>query len=135
VRGDPDQLGQTVAHLIVNACEALPEEKGVVSIDVSAATMSAGTLDQYGRITNSKLAEGQYSLIQVADNGTGMSQQSREKMFEPFYTTKFLGRGLGLPAVLGIIRSHHGGVLVESIEGKGTTVHVLLPMEHERQRA
>jgi len=70
---------------------------------------------------------GLYATITVSDNGIGMSAEMQKKIFDPFYTTKFLGRGLGLSAVLGIIRGHDGGIAIESAPGMGTTFHVILP--------
>ena len=71
--------------------------------------------------------EGRYGLIEVSDNGSGMSEETIHKIFDPFFTTKFTGRGLGLSAVLGIIRGHKGGIIVENRDGGGTTFRILLP--------
>ena len=67
------------------------------------------------------------SYLEVTDTGCGMSKETVEKIFDPFYTTKFTGRGLGLSALLGIIRGHKGAIRVYSEKGKGTTMKILLP--------
>ena len=69
-----------------------------------------------------------YAWVEVTDTGRGMDPGSLEHIFEPFFSTKFMGRGLGLSAVLGIVRGHQGAVRVHSAEGRGTTVQLLLPL-------
>ena len=87
-------------------------------------------------ITASQIAEhyvkdeilpGRYALIEVNDNGCGMDDATKARIFDPFYTTKFTGRGLGLAAAMGIIKGHGGAVHVFSAPGKGTSFHVLIP--------
>jgi two-component system, cell cycle sensor histidine kinase and response regulator CckA len=72
-------------------------------------------------------APGAYVSIVTSDNGAGMSPETVERIFDPFFTTKATGSGLGLAAVLGIVRSHHGTIKVESAIGRGTTFKILLP--------
>lgn len=75
----------------------------------------------------SALSPGAHVCLEVADDGEGMDQATMERIFDPFFSTKFVGRGLGLAAVLGIVRGHRGGIEVVSVPGRGATVRVVLP--------
>ncbi|MGK2858640.1 MAG: AAA family ATPase [Thermoanaerobaculia bacterium] len=127
VEGDPGQLEQILMNLIMNAGEAIGEKQGAVSVEVSRVSMRREELSRYETRTGSTLAEGTYALLTVTDSGAGMDRETVERIFDPFFSTKFIGRGLGLAAVLGIVRGHDGGLTVESQEGSGTTFRVLLP--------
>ena len=126
---DVAQVRQMIVNLVMNAVEAIGDKPGVI-------TVSSGTLDcdrAYLRETwlGDQASEGPYVFIEIADTGCGMEQQTLERVFDPFFSTKFLGRGLGLPAVLGIVRGHRGAIQVQSAPGKGSTFRILLPaMQH-----
>jgi CheY-like chemotaxis protein len=83
--------------------------------------------DLSGNGFSSRPGPGDYVVLEVTDNGCGMDDEARARVFEPFFTTKFTGRGLGLVSVLGILRGHGAGILVESAPGEGTAVKVLFP--------
>ncbi len=127
VEGDPEQIGQIIMNLTINSGEAIGDRQGIVSVILAEAAFGRDELVPYGKLTNANLMEGRYGLIEVSDNGSGMSEETIHKIFDPFFTTKFTGRGLGLSAVLGIIRGHKGGIIVENRDGGGTTFRILLP--------
>ena len=129
IEADASQLQQVFMNLVLNGAEATGESGGVVHVSTSLIDADEG----YTRamIADEMLAPGQYIAIEVADDGCGMDAETRARIFDPFYTTKATGRGLGLAAVLGIIRGHGGGMSVYSELGKGTTFKVLLPVSSE----
>jgi len=125
VLGDATQLRQVIMNLVINASEAVGEKSGFISI-TSGLTRADRTY-LAGSYFAPDLPEGDYIYLEVADNGGGMSPEVQAKIFDPFFSTKFTGRGLGLAAVLGIVRGHKGALKVFSDEGWGTTFKILLP--------
>jgi signal transduction histidine kinase/CHASE1-domain containing sensor protein/CheY-like chemotaxis protein len=123
VEADPTQLRQVVFNLVLNAADAMVEG-GAIRLDVGRRRYDRGQLASAPQAH--ELPAGDYVVLAVADTGTGMSPETRQRIFDPFFTTKLTGRGLGLAAVLGIVRAHRGGILVDSAVGRGTTVTVLL---------
>jgi two-component system cell cycle sensor histidine kinase/response regulator CckA len=122
---DASQIRQVLLNLVINASEAFGD--GVGAIRISTGQTHVSTEDLAAFLRAADVSAGDYVYIEVADNGPGMSAEVAERIFEPFFTTKFTGRGLGLAAVLGIMRSHHGAVRVETQMGQGTAFTVLLP--------
>ncbi len=129
VQADATQLRQVVMNLVINASEAIEERSGVIALSVGAHEYTKEELASFW--TSEDLPGGLYVYLEVADTGCGISQEQRERIFDPFYTTKFTGRGLGLAAVMGIVRSHRGAIHVTSQPGKGTTFRVLFPASAE----
>ena len=125
VRADPGQIGQICLNLLLNAKEALPDEGG--GIVVSTGVVEADAQLFCSAYLQEDLSPGTYVFLEVADSGAGMAEATQAKMFDPFFSTKFTGRGLGLAAVLGIVRQHGGTLLVKSELGSGTRVTMLLP--------
>ncbi len=123
VRGDPTQLRQVVLNLIHNARDALTDRGGTIAI--RARTEHASGEPQADDVLTPPA--GSYVVLEVADDGPGMNAETRRHVFEPFYTTKQTGHGLGLAAVLGIVRAHGGGIRVTSSPGAGATFQVLWP--------
>jgi PAS domain S-box-containing protein len=129
LEADVGQLQQLILNLVLNGAEAIGENHGEVSVRVRVRDLTEAELTK--RYAPFPLPEGPYTEITVSDNGVGMDERTLQQIFDPFFTTKFMGRGLGLAAALGIVRSHGGGIAVESEQGKGTTFTVLLPAEQE----
>ena len=128
IEADVTQLQQLVLNLMLNAAESIGENHGEVWVKLRIREVSEAELaERYGSF--SLLSHRPYTEIQVRDTGAGMDDRTLEQIFDPFFTTKFMGRGLGLAAALGIVRSHGGGIAVESAPGRGSTFTVLLPAE------
>ena len=126
IDGDFSQVSQAVLNLVRNASEAIGTGDGTIIIRTGLMTCDRGFLDE-GH-TSFNLPEGEYAFLEVADTGPGMPPEVRARIFDPFFSTKFAGRGLGLSAVLGILRSHRGAIKVESEPGKGTLIRLVFPV-------
>lgn len=127
VDADPGQMQQVVMNLILNAAEAIDASSGGwLTVKVNLEKRGADTPEE-GRLPARYLAPGNYVVVEVRDNGSGMDMATQARIFDPFFTTKFTGRGLGLAAVEGILRSLGGAIDVESALGIGTTFRVFLP--------
>jgi len=125
VEVDVSQMRQIVMNLVTNAAEAIGDRSGVVTISTGLMEASAEYLA--GSYVPSNIAPGWYVCLEVSDTGCGMDEETRSRLFDPFFTTKMAGRGLGLAAVLGIVRGHEGAIKVYSEPGCGTTFRMLLP--------
>jgi PAS domain S-box-containing protein len=125
VRIDVQQMRQVVTNLVTNSAEAVGDRPGAITVRTADVKVDAGTQKRLKLLES--LPDGQYVLLEVSDDGEGMDAATRARMFDPFFSTKFAGRGLGLAAVQGIVRSHKGAIGVRSAPGQGTTVSVLLP--------
>jgi len=127
VEGDPSQMRQVTMNLLLNACEAVSDASdGAVTVTTGVTKLDRSALaaNFFPPGTNAD----EVAFIEVLDNGPGIPAEHREKLFEPFFSTKARGRGLGLAAVLGVVRGQRGGIQVESGPGSGTRVRVLLPL-------
>ena len=124
VLGDRSQLQQVVMNLITNAADALDGAPGTISVRAWSTVTSA---PPSARFVADRAAAGRYVVLEVRDTGMGMDPATAERIFEPFYSTKGHGRGLGLATVLGLVRAHGGALEVESKRGEGTTFRVHLP--------
>ena len=124
VEADPGQIGRVLMNLVTNASEALGERAGRVSVSAGSMDADSGYLAHcFGA---SGAAAGHYVWVEVADDGCGMDAETAARICEPFFTTKFSGRGLGMAAVLGIVQAHGGVIHIDTEIGRGTRVRVLL---------
>jgi signal transduction histidine kinase len=126
VLGDPGQMKQMLVNIFTNAFEAMEDKGGTLTVKSSNIDKE---MDWECSLNNVHPA-GRYISIDISDTGPGIQEEISKEIFEPFYTTKSLGRGLGLAAVAGIVQNHGGCVSFES-DSQGTTFHILLPMAKE----
>lgn len=125
VETDPTQIRQVVLNLIINATEAV-DEGGVVTVETGEEFLDREALKQmtYG----ADETPGRYIFIDVVDNGHGINEETLARLFDPFFSTKETGRGLGMAAVRGIVRSHHAALRVTTAVGQGTRFRVWFPL-------
>ena len=123
---DASQLQQIVMNLITNASEALGDRAGNIVLSTGVQVCDARYLRRSS--LDAKPEPGRFVWLEVSDTGCGMNGETVQKIFDPFFTTKFAGRGLGMSAVLGIVRGHHGAIVVDSVPSAGTTIRVLFPV-------
>ena len=124
-----DQMQQLLTNLVTNAWEAVGDGRGIIHLRVK--TVSAADLPTIHRPTDWRPQDSVYVCLEVTDTGCGIADKDIENLFDPFFSTKFIGRGLGLAVVLGIAKAHHGGVAVQSEPGRGSTFRVFLPASAE----
>ncbi|MCG8590865.1 MAG: response regulator [Proteobacteria bacterium] len=129
VRADATQVRQVLMNLITNASEAMEGRRGVITISTGGMDADVDYLAQ--TYVDDNLEPGRYAYLQVRDTGCGMDEDTLNSIFDPFFSTKFTGRGLGLAAVLGIVRGHRGAIRVESQRDVGTVIRVLFPVSAE----
>ena len=118
VEADAGQLGQVFNNLIINACQAMPTGGTIV---IAADNIFAGTIDGL------PLENGRYVRVSVQDQGIGIPEEHIQKVFDPYFTTKQRGSGLGLAVTYSIIKNHNGHIAVQSKPGIGTTFTLYLP--------
>ena len=129
VFANTSQLRQVITNLLINASEAAGGMLPEVSISTSALHVTDSIECQV--MIPSQVAIGDYAIITVSDNGCGMSAEQLEQIFEPFYSTKGVGRGFGLTAVQGIVRNHNGFMAIDSKTGQGSTFRIGIPLANE----
>jgi len=125
--GDPAQIEEIVSNVVLNAIEAVEEGPGVVTVKTGRRECDSADLEACVPYRNEPLAPGSYVFVEVNDTGVGMNAETLAHLCEPFFSTKFPGRGLGMSAVLGVTRAHLGGICVHSKPGDGTTCTLLFP--------
>lgn len=132
VIGDATQIRQLVMNLITNASDAISESDGVIIIATGTVKADKSCLSEIS--VDEAVQEGLYVYVEVSDTGRGMDESTQSKIFDPFFSTKQDGRGLGLAAALGIVRGHKGAIKVRSEDGRGTTIKVLFPPSEKPQK-
>jgi PAS domain S-box-containing protein len=122
---DRGQVQQVFMNLVLNAAEAIGSQDGLISIRTGVENVD----QRYSHLhpETAELRPGRYVFLEVRDSGCGMDEATRAKIFDPFFSTKFTGRGLGLAAVSGILRGHQGAIVVSSAPGQGSCFTVLFP--------
>jgi hypothetical protein len=127
VHANPAQIRQVLMNLVTNASEAIGERRGVIRVTTAPARVGPNE-----RVTDAApLPPGDYLKLVVSDTGNGMAPEVQTRIFDPFFTTKSTGRGLGLTAVQGIVRSHSGAISVVSSPSNGTCFEILLPCTYQ----
>lgn len=125
IEADTASLFQLLVSLLSNAAEALEGKQGTVTVRTGAALF--GEEELRSGVGMEAPRAGPYVFLEVTDSGCGMDMDTVHRIFDPFFSTKFTGRGLGLATTLGIVRSHGGAILVRTAPDKGTTIRVLFP--------
>ncbi len=123
---DPIQVRQLVLNLVTNAGDAIGPRPGQVTVRSTVVEADDSLLEEACMATS--VTSGPHACIEVQDDGCGMSDVVRSKIFDPFFTTKISGRGLGLAAALGTVRSHRGTILLRSGVDRGSLFRVLFPL-------
>jgi CheY-like chemotaxis protein/two-component sensor histidine kinase len=130
---DPAQLEQVILNLVINAADAIGEREGTIRLATGFQELDETYLR--GVFPGEALPVGPYLTLEVTDNGCGIPPEILDRIFDPFFTTKDKGRGLGLSAMLGILRAHRGGIKIYSEPGRGTTFRAYFPASSLRQGA
>jgi two-component system cell cycle sensor histidine kinase/response regulator CckA len=123
ILGNGPEIRQVVMNLVLNASDAIGGKSGVITVRTSLVSTSRELALRPG----TSLPKGDYIRLEVSDTGSGIPKEAQARVFDPFVTTKFKGRGLGLAVVQGVVRAHQGGIALHSILGKGTTFQIYLP--------
>jgi two-component system, cell cycle sensor histidine kinase and response regulator CckA len=125
ILADPGQLRRTLLGLFANASEAIGDRPG--RIELRTQSIGGDRVHQLMPQLDGILPDSSYAWLQISDSGCGIDEKAARHVFEPFFSTKFAGRGLGLSGALGIVRRHQGALWLTTKPGRGTTAHVLWP--------
>ena len=122
---DHGQLQQVLLNLVTNAVEAIGAKTGTITLATRTEVLPAGPLESF---TLEPAGRGLHAVLEIRDDGAGMDEQQIAHCFDPFFSSRFPGRGRGLPAVLGIMRRHKGGIRFHSVLGEGSTFSLFFPV-------
>jgi CheY-like chemotaxis protein len=125
IEADPTQVRQVVMNLIINASDSIGEQEGQITVRTGVTTL--GEQDLQATHHGPNAVPGAYVHLEVQDTGCGMDAATIARVFDPFFSTKASGRGLGLATVLGVARGHSGALRVSSEPGRGTTFRIFFP--------
>ena len=125
IEGDAAQIQQVIMNLVTNASDALGDREGVIRVGTRAEDLDEGRIR--ADFPAQALEPGPFVVLEVEDTGCGMSPGVLARIFDPFFTTKVKGRGLGLSAMLGILRGHKAGIRIRSREGAGSLFQIFFP--------
>ena len=125
IAADRFQLRQVITNLVLNAIEAMRGGRGILTLSIRAVQLDAELASAH------RVAPGSYVKISVEDDGAGIPAEARERLFEPFFSTKGTGRGMGLAAAAGILRAHRGWLGVDATSEHGTRFGTLWPVARE----
>ncbi|MBI2422550.1 MAG: response regulator [Candidatus Hydrogenedentes bacterium] len=129
VEADVTQMRQVIMNLIINAADAIGGQPGTITVRVRGQQCDMAYLNAVN--AGEVLKPGHYILLEISDTGCGMDEATQHRIFDPFFSTKDKGHGLGLAAVMGIVVGHGGALKVYSESGKGTSFKILLPASQE----
>ena len=125
IQVDSTHIGQVVMNLVANASESLPASGGKIEIRTGSLIADRSMIDAC--FIGNGMEEGNAVFIEVRDDGAGIAQEHLPRILDPFYTTRFEGRGLGLAAVHGIVRGYRGAIELHTEPGYGTRIRILFP--------
>jgi two-component system, cell cycle sensor histidine kinase and response regulator CckA len=126
VSGDASEIRQMLRKLFANAVEALGPEGGAITVRTAVSRLTPEIIS--ASFGGQEVKPGSFAMLEVADTGCGMPEEVANRAFDPFYTTKFLGRGLGLASVQGMVRAHSGGIRMQTTPARGTRMEIFFPL-------
>ena len=129
VRADPIQINEIMLNLCINAAQAMEQTGGILELTVENVVLPPEEVNRYPHLTR-----GEYIRVTVRDTGPGIDAENIDRIFDPYFTTKEVGKGsgMGLAVVHGIVKNHNGAISVESEPGKGAAFSILLPAIAEK---
>lgn len=131
IKADVNQIEQVIMNLLINASEAFEGKSGVIEISTGVRYCDETILSK--SLLPEKPQAQYMAFLRVMDNGIGMDKDTVNRIFDPFFSTKFTGRGLGMSVVHGIVRGYNGALTIDSKIGKGTSIDVYLPLRHQTE--
>lgn len=130
IMGNAEHILRLVRNILINASEAIGAADGQVRLSIGTTVCDEAELS-HSYVTD-KPSPGRFVFIQVSDTGCGMDPETLRKLVDPFFTTKFLGRGLGMSEVMGIVKGHQGALFIENQVGKGPTIRVMFAQKRQK---